>query len=183
MESPLRPTLWRTCRALANLRRLRILALLAQDPGQTVSSVALRLGLPVAVASQYLRALEARSLLSVRRIGRQVQYRLRTIPEERHPLVQPLQSALRRDEKAVERIFQLCTAFTHPRRIEIFAALKKEPHRLGRLQVVTHISVRALERHLEKLSARGFVRLEQGWYFAAVPAGAVARTLAVLAER
>jgi len=161
-----------------------MLALLAREPGQTVSSLALRLGFPLAVASQYLRTLEARSLLVVRRNGRQVQYRLKTAAEERHPLVQSLRSALRPEgAKAIETVFRLCTAFTHPRRIRIFAALRKEPQALARLQVATGISVRSLQRHLEKLKERGFVRLEQSRYFAAAPSGKLAHTLVVLAEQ
>ena len=183
MENRLRPTLWRTCRALANRQRLRILVLLARQPAQTVSSVAWQLGLPLAVASLYLRALEARSLLSVRRIGRHAYYRFRTATEERHPLVRPLQLGLRRDAKVIETIFCLCTAFTHPRRIKIFAALRKRPQLLEQLHVATGISVWALERHLKKLTARGFVKMEHGRYFAIVPAGSVARVLAALAEQ
>src|SRR5262245_27241448 len=114
MEGPLRPTLWRTCRALANRRRLKILPLLARESPQTVSAVACRLRLPVGVASQCLRALEARSVLSVRRIGREAAYSLRAAGRRRHPLVPPVRAALRRSEAAVETIFRLCTAFTHP---------------------------------------------------------------------
>jgi len=70
-----RPTLWRTCRVLANRTRLRIFRRLAQQPGQTVSDVARRLRLSLPVTSQYLRALEARGLLSARRVGLRVTYR------------------------------------------------------------------------------------------------------------
>ncbi|MBM3889971.1 MAG: helix-turn-helix transcriptional regulator, partial [Verrucomicrobia bacterium] len=67
---PLRPTLWRTCRVIANPTRLKIFALLAEQPGQTVSGVADRLKLPLSEASESLRALEARGLLTARREGR-----------------------------------------------------------------------------------------------------------------
>ncbi len=70
--SSLRPTLWRTCRVLANRTRLKIYALLLRQPGQTVSAIAEQLKLPLPAASHYLRALEARGLLAVRRKGRNV---------------------------------------------------------------------------------------------------------------
>ena len=48
---PLQPTLWRTCRVIANRTRLQILALLLRQPGQTVSAVAAHLGRPLSLTS------------------------------------------------------------------------------------------------------------------------------------
>ena len=61
----LQPTRWRTCRVLANRPRQQIFGLLVQQFPQTVSAVAARLHLPLPVASQYLRALEARGFAGV----------------------------------------------------------------------------------------------------------------------
>src|SRR2546421_4014919 len=69
------PTLWRTCRVLANRKRLQMLALLIRQPNQTVSTVAHQMRLSLPAASQYLRALEGRGLLTCRRVGLQVGYR------------------------------------------------------------------------------------------------------------
>jgi DNA-binding transcriptional ArsR family regulator len=180
--SQFQPTLWRTCRVLANRKRLQILALLARESRQRVSSVALRLELPLAVASQYLRALEARGLLIVQRVGRRVEYRMAPAKTDaRHELVVPLRAALRHDTPAVERLFALATAFTHPRRIEIFRALTTTPQSLGQMQAATRISVRALVRHLAKLQARGFVECRGELYWATIPQDAVGSTLARLA--
>ena len=52
----LQPTLWRTCRVLANRTRLQIFGLLRRQPNQTVSAVAQHLKLSLPVASQYSRA-------------------------------------------------------------------------------------------------------------------------------
>jgi hypothetical protein len=41
----LQPTLWRTCRVLANRNRLQLLELLIEEPSQTVSLLAKRLRL------------------------------------------------------------------------------------------------------------------------------------------
>jgi DNA-binding transcriptional ArsR family regulator len=181
-QSPsLQPTLWRTCRVLANHTRLKIFALLSDDSAQTVSSVALRLELSLAVASQYLRSLEARGFLSARRVGRRVEYRLKVLSDGGHELVQPLLSAVRRDAGSFETIFGLCTAFTHPRRIEVFKALRARPRTLSELHDLTRISSLALRRHLRKLEARGFVACQAGIYSATASRGALGRALARLA--
>jgi DNA-binding MarR family transcriptional regulator len=72
----LQPALWRTCRVLANRTRLHMRGCLLQHPGQTVSAVADQLKLSLPVASQYLRALEARGLLTVRGVSRRLKYRI-----------------------------------------------------------------------------------------------------------
>jgi DNA-binding transcriptional ArsR family regulator len=91
--SPLQPTLWRSCRVLANRQRLRLLELLAHDSELTVTSAAQRLALPLPVASQYLRALEARGFLQAHRRGRRVSYRLS--PRRTPGWLQPVVNALR----------------------------------------------------------------------------------------
>jgi DNA-binding transcriptional ArsR family regulator len=176
------PTLWRTCRVLANRTRLKIFALLSHDAPQTVSSVALRLNLALPVASQSLRAMEARGLLSLRRVKRRVEYRVKSRSDGGHELVKPLRSALRREAGAVELVFRLCTAFTHPRRIEVFWALKSGPRTVGELHATLRISAMALRRHLRKLESRGFVRCRLGSYSALLPADPLGGTLARLAR-
>jgi DNA-binding transcriptional ArsR family regulator len=178
----LHPTLWRTCRVLANRTRLRVFGLLVRQSAQPVSAVAWRLQLPLPVASQSLRALEARGLLTVRRVGRRVQYRLNTTTGGAAPeLVAPLRSALRRGPWAMNSVFRLSTAFTHPRRIEIYRVLKAQARTLGQVQAATRISVPALLRHLGKLKARGFVGRRGAIYSATKPPEGFGRALARLA--
>ena len=183
MTAPsLRPTLWRTCRVLANRTRLKIFGLLLQQSPRTVSALAARLQLSLPVASQYLRALEARGLLTSSRVGRRVNYRLNAVHAESvHGLVAPLRSVFQREPAPVESLFKLSTAFTHPRRIEIFRALKAGARSLGQLQAATRISVPALVRHLGKLEARGFVVCRRGIFSITTPPGAFGRALARLA--
>src|SRR5437762_1309603 len=99
---PLRPTLWRTCRVLANRTRLQIFALLVRRRSQTVSAIADRIEVPLSVASQNLRALEARGLLEVRRSGRRVYYRLNlaTAGGQVQPIVEALFHTFQRDAAA-----------------------------------------------------------------------------------
>src|SRR3954467_14189227 len=115
------PTLWRTCRVLANRKRLQILALLIRQPNQTVSAVAERMSLSMPAASQYLRALEARGLLTCRRVGRYVEYRPSTVTSEgaAEEIIEALRLVFRRRPQPIEAIFKLATGFTHPRRVEV----------------------------------------------------------------
>jgi DNA-binding transcriptional ArsR family regulator len=66
--------------------------------------------------------------------------------------------------KASDTIFQLVTAFTHPRRIEIFRALRMRPLTFDQVQAATWISALALSRHVKKLEARRFIKCRDGLY-------------------
>jgi DNA-binding transcriptional ArsR family regulator len=182
-SAPLQPTLWRTCRVLANRTRLEMLAVLLETPGQTVSAIAAHFKITLSMASQSLRALEARSLLIVRRVGRRVSYRHAPSAGESiaSRLGAAVRMALQRDPEAIETIFKQVTAFTHPRRIEIFRHLCQRPHTLSQLQAVTRISEPALARHLRKLTMRGFVTPQHGLYAVGTPGNALGRELARLA--
>jgi DNA-binding transcriptional ArsR family regulator len=138
---------------------LRIFGLLLREPDLTVSAVAAKLRQPLPVASQYLRALEARGFLSARRAGRRVEYRAGSVDTGRPVgrLVRALQLSFRR-EKAAADIFKLATAFTHPRRIAIFRALLKRPLSAEQIRRTTGVASPALLRHLRKLESRGFVK-------------------------
>ena len=178
------PTLWRTCRVLANRKRLRTLALLIRQPNQTVSAVAERMRLSMPAASQYLRALEARGLLTCRRVGRRVEYRPSPGTGEgaAEEIVKALRLAFRRRARPIEAIFKLATAFTHPRRIEVFRALTNGADSFTKLQAATHIPARTLSRHLRKLEARGLVKKEMARYVAPPQRHPFGRVLTSLAR-
>jgi DNA-binding transcriptional ArsR family regulator len=155
----LNPTLWRTCRVLANHSRLALFGLLVQQPDQTVSILSKRLGLPMSITSENLRSLEARGLLTVRRSGRWVKYRLGLV-ERGNPgstLVPSLRAVFRQESTPVETAFKLATAFTHPRRVEIFRRLQAGACTLEQLKATTLIPMVSLRRHLRKLESRGFI--------------------------
>jgi len=178
-----RQSLWRTCRVLANRNRLRMFGLLLKEPDQTVSKVASRLGLPLSVTSQYLRALEARGFLTVRREGRWVYYRPASAQAagSAEPLMEALRQVFQRTANPVDQVFKLATAFTHQRRIEVLRALSAGARTLVELRAGTRISRDALGRHVAKLKARGFVATE-GESVAAVKHGdGLGRALAQMA--
>lgn len=177
-----RPTLWRTCRVLANERRLQMLAHLVRDPWQTVSAIADQTKLSLPAVSLYLRALEARGLLQVRRTGRHVKYRFATGADE---LSAEFNAALRAElsepANARARVFKLITSFTHPRRIELVRSLATGPKTTLELCAATRIPLRALSRHLHKLHARGLISRRATRHELARPPGPLADALVNLA--
>lgn len=88
------PTVWRTCRALMNERRLRCLAAVLDKPGIAVKEVAVETGLPQNQASMNLRMLQARGLITARRHGKWLRY-----DPEPDPLVEHANAML----KAIRR--------------------------------------------------------------------------------
>ena len=156
----LQPTLWRTCRVLANDTHLRLFAQLVRKQPQSVSELAAQCSLALPVASQSLRALEARGLLRVNRIRRRVEYRIPTRSEAGSlaDLTGALLAALRREPLPTRAIMKVATAFTHPSRIQIHCILQSGPKTEMQLQAAIRLSSPALWRHLRKLKVRGFVR-------------------------
>ena len=143
-----------------------MLRYLIQNPDRPVSAVARKLKVPRVVASQYLRALNARGLLKARREGRWVYYR--ASPDgsvgEAKPLLLALERTFAQKSDSVSTIFRLVTAFTHPRRQDIFLALPRRGMAFGELMFKTGMSPDALRRHLRKLVDRGFVTAEDDVY-------------------
>lgn len=154
----LSPSLWRTCRVLANEIRLKLLWKLFQNGECSMSMIADSLGLKESTASTYLRLLNSRGLILCERSRNFVFYRA-----EANPVVEcsvTLFDALRGCYDAfmpIKMVRFKVTAFTHPRRIDIVSALKQGGMEVGPLSVKTQISPPSLYRHLKKLEARGFV--------------------------
>jgi len=180
----LRPTLWRTCRVLANKTRLRILHELCRQPEQRVSDIGQRLGLSSSLASQSLRALNARGLLVAHRTGRLVYYSPcanRSIPNNDR-LLKVIRKTFADDKKPHEHIFKYSTAFTHPRRILIIKILSERSMRPEEIAFKTKIPFCALARHLRKLVARDFIKHDVRGYALSVPRHKFARLLLYLAK-
>lgn len=154
-----KPTIWRTCRVLANHTRLQLFACLARRPWQSVSELAEQFKLTLPVASQSLRALESRGLLVVRRIRRRVEYRIPAAADadELADLITALRKNVRGGQPAFEQIMKAATGFTHPARIGIVRALTAGEKNFAAIQFVTRLSAPALSRHLGKLLRRGFI--------------------------
>lgn len=182
------PTVWRTCRALMNERRLRCLAAVLDKPGIAVKEVAAETGLPQNQASINLRMLQARGLITARRHGKWLRY-----DPEPDPLVEhanAMLKAVRREcaagECALSRICRTLRAFTHARRLTILHVLAHHPDSTAETIVaMTRISQPAVCRHLMTLRRSGVVGLtrEGAWRFT-VPRkqSALARALLALID-
>lgn len=179
----LSPTLWRTCRVLANRTRLRILKHIMSKPGITVSDIARSEHIPMSVASEYLRALNARGLLQPERRGKQVLYWAAhnlSLPETRI-LLDVLRSVFRRKPTPFDAIFRAFTAFTHPRRIALIQAVALGANHVEVLIRMTRISRIALLRHMAKLRSRECIVWTNGGYQCGRPSEPLMRTLMALA--
>jgi predicted transcriptional regulator len=181
----LTPTLWRTCRVLANRKRLRLLQHLMTTPSASVSEVSNALQWNLNTASQYLRALNARGLLSVTRKGRFVLYQMAadlSMPES-EVLIKALKQVLQKSD-GVKVAFDVVTSFTHPRRIEILKAIGGNAVNIATLQRITGIPRPALIRHVRKLKKRGCLIQSRGIHRCARPKNPLTKALiAVVRQR
>ena len=161
-EKGLRPTFWRTCRALANEDRLRLFKAVVENEGRySVRQYARLLGLQDDVASVYLRQMNARGLLGVRREHIKVFYNLnrdRTLPRAAE-LQKALVAYMRRGpaegwEDELVRIFK---GFTHFNRLSIILRLSKGVATLPDLERAAGTIVKSTYHHLRFLHAAGVV--------------------------
>jgi DNA-binding transcriptional ArsR family regulator len=160
-----------------------MLRVLFEQPGASVSEIALRTRMPMVVASQYLRVLGARGLINARREGRYVCYRPVADPAVggAASLLEAVGSALASGPDAVEMSFCQLTAFTHPRRILIARALAAGPLTKDALMSRTRINRFAIYRHLQKLARRGVVAETADTWRVLRPRGRLATVLLRLA--
>lgn len=184
-EVHLQPTLWRTCRVLASRRRLQILGHLFREGPCSVKQLAQDLEWADTTTTINLRALNARGLLQARRIGTFVQYDIGadpTIPEAKM-LLDVLKPVLCTRQDAADFLIRHFTAFTHPRRILIVATIGKREMGVRQLRERTAISRQALDRHLDKLIARGYLVARGSSFRCARPRHPLPRKLLSLAQR
>ena len=182
MGTELKPTLWRTARALANPDRLNLMRLVANAKGaKGVVDLANEANIPIPTASLYLRALNARGLISVVRSGPFVYYG--TGSDRSLPVAITIQSSFRnlfalkklpRDWTA--RLLPLLKAYSNPRReliVQIIGA--RQPIRYVELHQRAGICETSFLRHLGILLAAGIIiRNPDGSYSLAKPANSLA---------
>jgi DNA-binding transcriptional ArsR family regulator len=154
------PTIWRTCRVLANAHRLQCLQAVLSAPGSTVGEVAERCGFPHSQASAFLRALQARGLIQPARESRWVRYYPQPDPivPSAGPILAGMGRALMTDKMPGRDVLRCLTAFTHPRRLTVLALLQQNRSLpFTELSGKSRVSPPALRRHLGKLQRRGMV--------------------------
>ena len=184
MKTTLKPTLWRTARALANRDRLNLMRLVSTSKGaRGVSELAAKAGLPIPTASIYLRALNARGLISVTRVGPYVYYG--TGSDRSLPTAVRIQKSfvrlfalprLPKDWK--DRLIPVLRAYSNPRREALVHALRMiKPIEYSGLYQASGLCETSFLRHLGILMAAGIVvRGKGGLYTLAKPSNSLAAT-------
>ena len=169
----LTPSVWRTSRVLANPKRLACLQVVLRNPGAVVQVVAREAGVAPAVASLYLRHMQARGLLRARHEGRWVHYTAESDESVLHAdrILEGVRVALRTAEPPFKSTLRILTGFTHPRRLKILAVLQiQRAADFETLRRTTGISRPALIRHLDKLQRHKLIRnTDAGWRLAPRP--------------
>jgi DNA-binding transcriptional ArsR family regulator len=174
----LHPTLWRTCRVLANEQRLKLLYALFEKGEQCVFELAEKTGMSESQASIHLRALNSRGLILQRRSRMRVLYHAEANQEvESAPRLLDALHTCYHQKIPIPSLIRQATAFTHPRRIEIIQCIPQSGATKDRLSEKTKISLPALSRHLKKLKMRGFVTGGNNQYSKAVPEDAFSQAI------
>lgn len=181
MEATLKPTLWRTARALANGDRLNLMRLVSTAKGaKGVSELAAEADLPIPTASIYLRALNARGLISVVRSGPYVYYG--TGPDRSLPTAVKLQRSFARlfalpqlPKDWKERLLPVLRAYSNPRREALVRImLSVQPIGYSGLHQASGLCETSFLRHLGVLMDAGIVaRGKDGYYALAKPSNSV----------
>jgi len=184
MDTKLKPTLWRTARALANGDRLNLLRLVSTAKGaKGVTELATEAGLPIPTASVYLRALNARGLISVVRAGPYVYYG--TGSDRSLPTAVRIQKsfarlfALPRLPKGwKDRLIPVLRAYSNPRREALVRILREvQPIGYSGLCQASGLCETSFLRHLGVLTSAGIVvRNEDGLYALAKPSNSLSAT-------
>ena len=182
MKTELKPTLWRTARALANVDRLNLLRLVYLARGSKgVVELAAEADVSVPTASTYLRALNARGLISVIRSGPYVYYG--TGSDRSRPAAAEIQKSCARlfaikvlPKDWSSRLLPLLQAYSHPRREMIVRILGSvQPIRYAELKKLSGFGETPFLRHLGLLSAAGVVIHDgDGAYSLAKPGNSLA---------
>ena len=179
----LEPTLWRTCRGLANERRLCVLAHICASGSACVTEAATATHISQPQATQHLRLLQSRGLLCATRTGRWVTYTPLADPRVKHAgkLLAAIQCSLKR-KKSPADIIRALTAFTHPRRLIVILSLHTQSLSFEQLVARCRISPPALHRHLRNLKRRGILApATNGTYHLCTPPSKLIRNLIDLA--
>ena len=177
MKNELTPTLWRTARSLANADRLNLMRLVSNAKGaKGVCEIAEEAGLPVPTASIYLRALNARGLISVIRSGSFVYYG--TGSDRSLPIAVAIQGAFRRlfakkelPDDWQDILMPILNAYSNLRR-ESMVRILSEHNRISYLEFHKRSGLceTSFLRHLRILANAGIVSLDSnGLYSLAKP--------------
>lgn len=179
----MKPTLWRTCRIIANDSRLNLLQLLFKLGENSVTALGKQAGLSESHASLHLRLLNSRGLISARIAGKWVYYSATANQAVRHApeILDALKTSYAYTDIDNNQTFNVATAFTHQRRIMIAKHLHHGAISSVELSFRTMVPLTSLRRHLKKLEARHFIKTENNLYTLGNPSHPLAQTLLSIA--
>lgn len=172
-------SLWRTCRAIANYRRLNLFETLIGYPGLTVSDLAEKLDYSLSLTSQYLRLLNARGLLQAQRGGGHLTYVVAPDPMIKFApdLVQALLQSFKREKDPKLFVFRQATAFGHIRRLRLVRILRHGPMPKAAIRTAADMPRKCFNLHFEKLLDRGYLLRNGNLYTLAKPRKPLPRVL------
>lgn len=161
-QRKLAPTLWRTCRAMMNPLRLRLLRMVFDhDDAYTVTDFAKALGVEQSTATIYLRQLNARGLVGVRRQRIKVFYN--TEPDRSLPEALAIRETMRTlcaspmTDEWVSTLMTVLRAFSHFNRLAMIERLFDGPATVDELSGCMGVCVKSLYHHLRFIHSAGLL--------------------------
>lgn len=161
-ENELAPTLWRTCRAMMNPLRLNLLrTVFDHDDAYTVTDFAKALGIEQSTATIYLRQLNARGLIGVRRQRIKVFYN--TNPDRSLPEALAIRETMRTlcagevSGDWIPEVMTILRAFSHFNRLAMLGRLFHGPATIGELSDAAGVCVKSLYHHLRFINSAGLL--------------------------
>lgn len=165
----LKPTLWRTCRAVRNPLRLRLLKAVFEHDGEfCVRDFAKLLQMDEALTSVYLRQLNARGLIGVSRERIRVVYNTapdRTLPDSlkfRESLKAYFSQPL--PDKWETELVRIVDAFSHPNRLAMLIRLAQGPATIHELFEAAGVVVKSIYHHLRFFTTAGLIEREDSYH-------------------
>lgn len=170
---------------LSGVNRVRLFRLLHDSPGQHVTQLAADIGVGVSNASQELRRIQSRGLLSSRRQGLYLIYELKADPQvsSAAPLLRALQTAMKnKPPKEDRQIVDISIGLAHARRIALVRAFMDGCGTLAEVTAAARIPTGSVSHHMLFLRESGWVGGKSHYPTLTVPDHPLARAYVRLIE-
>ncbi len=159
----LSPTLWKTCRVVANPVRLRILRILMKEKSLTVMGMVRQTAMRKGTISLYLKELQARGLIHARRKSVNVFYEFKSDPiVPQAGRVMEIVMGMFQEGRSDEEVIALFSALRTSNAVKMMKYLLKtggwvDCEEIGRQ---LRISARTVLKHRRTLCRNGFAEVE-----------------------
>lgn len=159
----LTPTLWKTCRVVANPVRLRILRILMKEKALTVMDMVRLMAMPKGTVSLYLKELQARGFIHAKRKSVNVFYEFKSDPVvPQAAKVMDIVTALFREGKGDKDVIALFSALRTSNAVKMMACLLKDGGWVDCTVIGQRLRISLLTvlKHRRTLCRNGFVEIE-----------------------